>query len=172
MATDGDEDRETCEAMALPTAARSGPVSHAVFQLTRLTRTIIATLLRPLGLYPGQELVMMYLWDRGPLRQTDLVRLTSSDAPTMTRMIQRLEHAGFVRRFPSPEDKRAHLIEATPASRGLRDQIEGVWREIEELTVGDLSEAERATVLRVVQGLEHRLAGAVMGSAGSGPLTP
>lgn len=115
---------------------------------------------------------MMYLWDRGPLRQTDLVRLTSSDAPTMTRMIQRLEHAGFVRRFPSPEDKRAHLIEATPASRGLRDQIEGVWREIEELTVGDLSEAERATVLRVVQGLEHRLAGAAMGSTGRDPLIP
>ncbi|MUL78160.1 MarR family winged helix-turn-helix transcriptional regulator [Mycolicibacterium sp. CBMA 226] len=172
MATEGTANPETCEAMALPTAARSGPVSHAVFQLTRLTRTIVATLLRPLGLYPGQELVMMYLWDRGPLRQTDLVRLTSSDAPTMTRMIQRLEHAGFVRRFPSPEDKRAHLVEATPASRGLRDQIEGVWRQIEEMTVGGLSDAERTTVLRVVQGLEHRLAGAALGSNDGDTLTP
>lgn len=150
------------EPTMLPTAARSGPVSHAVFQLTRVTRTVVASLLRPLGLYPGQELVMMYLWDLGPLRQTDLAQLTSSDAPTMTRMIQRLEHAGFVRRFPSPEDKRAHLVEATPASRGLQQQIEGVWSQIEEMTVGGLSEAERATVLRVVQGLECRLARAAM----------
>lgn len=150
------------EPTMLPTAARSGPVSHAVFQLTRVTRTVVASLLRPLGLYPGQELVMMYLWDLGPLRQTDLAQLTSSDAPTMTRMIQRLEHAGFVRRFPSPEDKRAHLVEATPASRGLQQQIEGVWGQIEEMTVGGLSEAERATVLRVVQGLECRLARAAM----------
>ena len=150
------------EPTMLPTAARSGPVSHAVFQLTRVTRTVVAGLLRPLGLYPGQELVMMYLWDLGPLRQTDLAQLTSSDAPTMTRMIQRLEHAGFVRRFPSPEDKRAHLVEATPASRGLQQQIEGVWSQIEEMTVGGLSEAERATVLRVVQGLECRLARAAM----------
>ena len=150
------------EPTTLPTAARSGPVSHAVFQLTRVTRTVVASLLRPLCLYPGQELVMMYLWDLGPLRQTDLAQLTSSDAPTMTRMIQRLEHAGFVRRFPSPEDKRAHLVEATPASRGLQQQIEGVWGQIEEMTVGGLSEAERATVLRVVQGLECRLARAAM----------
>ncbi len=38
---------------------------------------------------------MMYLWDLGPQRQVDLVRLTGSDAATMTRMIQRLEHAGL-----------------------------------------------------------------------------
>ncbi|OKH85753.1 transcriptional regulator [Mycobacterium sp. ST-F2] len=172
MVTESIEGGEACEAMALPTAARSGPVSHAVFQLTRLTRTIVATLLRPLGLYPGQELVMMYLWDRGPLRQTDLVRLTSSDAPTMTRMIQRLEHAGFVRRFPSPEDKRAHLVEATPASRGLRDQIEGIWRQMEEMTVGGLDDQERDAVLRVVQGLAHRLAGSAMESTDDELLTP
>ncbi len=171
MTTENVEGGETCEALASPTAARSGPVSHAVFQLTRLTRTIVATLLRPLGLYPGQELVMMYLWDRGPLRQTDLVRLTSSDAPTMTRMIQRLEHAGFVRRFPSSEDKRAHLVEATPASRGLQHQIEDVWRQLEEMTVGGLDDQERDTVLRVVEGLGHRLAGAAMGP-GRDLLTP
>lgn len=162
MVKEGSERPGLDEAPELPTAARSGPVSHAVFQLTRVTRTVIATLLRPLGLYPGQELVMMYLWDLGPLRQTDLVQLTSSDAPTMTRMIQRLEHAGFVRRFPSPEDKRAHLVEATPASRGLRQQIEGIWSQIEEMTVGGMTDDERETVLRVVRGLECRLARAAM----------
>lgn len=151
------ESQSIDETTVLPGAARSGPVSHAIFQVTRLTRTIAATLLRPLGLYPGQELVMMYLWDLGPLRQTDLVRLTSSDAPTMTRMIQRLEHAGFVRRFPSPSDKRAHLVEATPASRGLQQQVEDLWSELEEMTVGGLTDDEQATVLRVVEGLEQRL---------------
>jgi DNA-binding MarR family transcriptional regulator len=115
-------------------------------------------LLRPVGLYPGQEIVMMYLWDLGPQRQVDLVRLTSSDAATMTRMIRRLEHAGFVRRSPSTKDKRAFLIEATPASRGLRKQIEDIWSHVEEITVGGLSNHERQTVLRVVEDLENRLA--------------
>jgi DNA-binding MarR family transcriptional regulator len=73
-------------------------------------------------------------------------------------MIRRLEHAGFVRRSPSTKDKRASLIEATPASRGLRKQIEDIWSHVEEITVGGLSNHERQTVLRVVEDLENRLA--------------
>jgi DNA-binding MarR family transcriptional regulator len=74
---------------------------------------------------------------------------------TMTRMIRRLEHAGFVRRSPSTKDKRAFLIEATLASRGLRKQIADIWSQVEEITVGGLK--KRQTVLRVVEGLENRL---------------
>jgi DNA-binding MarR family transcriptional regulator len=157
MAKEGADRQLTDAESALSSVALRGPVSHAVFRVARLSRMIIANLLRPFGLYPGQELVMMYLWDLGPLRQADLVRLTSSDAATMTRMIQRLEHAGFVRRSPSLEDKRAHLVEATPASRGLRQQLEDVWSQMEEMTVGGLNDQDRATVLRVVEGLEKRL---------------
>jgi MarR family transcriptional regulator, organic hydroperoxide resistance regulator len=148
-------------AMSVPSTARRAPVSHAIFRVARLTRMIAASLLRPVGLYPGQEIVMMYLWDLGPQRQVDLVRLTGSDAATMTRMIRRLEHAGFVRRSPSAEDKRAFLVEATPASRGLRKAIEDIWSQVEEITVGCLSNHERQTVLRVVEDLENRLSRAV-----------
>ena len=156
--TRGNEDSQSADAaMSLPTTAQRAPVSHAVFRVARLSRMIGANLLRPVGLYPGQEIVMMYLWDLGPQRQADLVRLASSDAATMTRMIRRLEHAGFVRRSPAVDDKRAFLIEATPASRGLRKQIEDIWSEIEEITVGGLSGQERQTVLRVIEGLENRL---------------
>lgn len=162
MMADSTEGSACDTAAGLPSAARGGPVAYAVFRVTRLTRMIIGNLLRPLGLYPGQEIVMMYLWDHGPLRQADLVNLTSSDAATMTRMIRRLEHAGFVRRSPSPDDKRASLIEATPASRGLRQQIEDIWTEIEEITVGGLSKEDRQAVLRVVEGLEDRLSRATM----------
>jgi DNA-binding MarR family transcriptional regulator len=144
-------------AMSVPTTARRAPVSHAIFRVARLTRMIGASLLRPVGLYPGQEIVMMYLWDLGPQRQVDLVRLTGSDAATMTRMIRRLEHAGFVRRSPSTEDKRAFLIEATPASRSLRNQIGDFWSQVEEISVGGLSDQERQNVLRVIENMEERL---------------
>ena len=154
----GSKDAQSIDAAkSLPSTARRAPVSHAIFRVARLTRMLAASLLRPVGLYPGQEIVMMYLWDLGPQRQVDLVRLTGSDAATMTRMIQRLEHAGFVRRSPSAEDKRAFLIEATPASRGLRKQIEDIWTQAEEIIVGGLSKQERQTVLRVVEDLENRL---------------
>jgi MarR family transcriptional regulator, organic hydroperoxide resistance regulator len=150
----------------LPAAALGGPISHAIFRVSRLHKMMAGNLLRRVGLHPGQELVMMYLWELGPLRQTDLIRLLDSDAATMTRTIQRLEHAGFVRRSPLADDKRAFLIEPTAAGRALRPQVEQIWNQLEQIAVGGASERERQTILRVLKGLEERLTCA---AAQSGP---
>src|SRR6476646_3709979 len=104
----------------VPGAASGGPVSHAIFRLARLHRMFAGQLLRRIGLHPGQELVMMHLWELGPQRQADLISLLDAAAATMTRTIRRLEHAGFVRRVPLADDQRASLIEPTAASRALR----------------------------------------------------
>jgi DNA-binding MarR family transcriptional regulator len=102
-------------------------------------------------------MVMMYLWELGPQRQTDLIGLIDSDAATMTRTIQRLEHAGFVRRSPCADDKRAYLIESTAAGRALRPQVEQIWNQLEEIVVGGAGERERQTLRRVLDGIEERL---------------
>jgi MarR family transcriptional regulator, organic hydroperoxide resistance regulator len=141
----------------VPAAALGGPISHAIFRISRLHKMMAGNLLRRLGLHPGQEMVMMYLWELGPQRQTDLIRLLDSDAATMTRTIQRLEHAGFVRRSPCADDKRAYLIEPTAAGRALRPQVEQTWNQLEEIVVRGASERERQTTKRVLESLEERL---------------
>nr|WP_189986305.1 MarR family winged helix-turn-helix transcriptional regulator [Streptomyces capoamus] len=141
----------------LPSAARTGKVSHAIFRVARLHRMLAGQLLRRAGLHPGQELVMMHLWEQGPQRQTDLVRLLDSDAATMTRTIRRLERAGFVRRRPSPTDKRAALIEVTPAGHALRTSVERLWAELEAHTLGDLGPEDQDTALRVLERFETNL---------------
>jgi DNA-binding MarR family transcriptional regulator len=141
----------------VPAAALGGPISHALFRVARLHRMMAGNLLRPVGLHPGQELVMMYLWELGPQRQTDLIRLLDSDAATMTRTIQRLEHAGFVRRSPDADDKRAYMIEPTPAGRALRPQVEQIWNQLEEIVAGGAGQRERLTIQRVLEGMEERL---------------
>ncbi|MFD7613689.1 MarR family winged helix-turn-helix transcriptional regulator [Streptomyces sp. NPDC059828] len=141
----------------VPGAASSGPISHAIFRLARLHRMFAGQLLRRIGLHPGQELVMMHLWELGPQRQIDLVRLMDSDAATMTRTVRRLEQAGFVRRRPSPTDKRASLIEPTAASHALRREVERVWSQLEDISTTDLSDAERAGALATLERLEQNL---------------
>jgi MarR family transcriptional regulator, organic hydroperoxide resistance regulator len=142
----------------VPDAALGAPIGHALYRVARLHRMMAGNLLRRVGLHPTQELVMMYLWDLGPQRQTDLIRLLDSDAATMTRTIRRLERAGFVRRSPSPDDKRAHRIEPTPAGRALRPEVEQIWNELDEIIVGDGGERERKTIRRTLDGMEERLA--------------
>ncbi|MFC9815258.1 MarR family winged helix-turn-helix transcriptional regulator [Streptomyces virginiae] len=141
----------------VPAAAGGGPISHAIFRLARLHRMYAGQLLRRIGLHPGQELVMMHLWELGPQRQTDLVRLLDSDAATMTRTVQRLEQAGFVRRRPSPTDKRASLIEPTAASHALRREVEQSWSQLEELVATGLTPDERTEALHTLERLEHNL---------------
>ncbi|PBC93064.1 DNA-binding MarR family transcriptional regulator [Streptomyces sp. Ag82_O1-15] len=142
----------------VPVATQGGPVSHAIFRVARLHRMIGGQLLRPLGLHPGQEMIMMHLWERGPQRLTDLVHLLDSDAATMTRSIKRLENAGFVRRRPHPQDKRAIIIEPTSASQALRAKVEEFWSELEDVTTSALTPHQHAEALRSLQLIEDTLA--------------
>ncbi|WP_420822176.1 MarR family winged helix-turn-helix transcriptional regulator [Streptomyces antioxidans] len=151
----------------VPTAAGGGPVSHAIFRLARLHRMLAGQLLRRIGLHPGQELVMMHLWELGPQRQTDLVRLLDSDAATMTRTVRRLEQAGFVRRSPSPTDRRATIIEPTVASQALRREVERIWSQLEDMSTAGLSDEERTAALRTLERLEGNLVQAATDSAGA-----
>jgi DNA-binding MarR family transcriptional regulator len=93
----------------------------------------------------------------GPQRQTDLVRLLGSDAATMTRTVQRLENAGFVRRRRSPSDKRATIVEPTAASNALRQEVERAWLDLEASTVNDLTPKEQAEALEVLGRIEESL---------------
>ncbi|HKV18824.1 MAG TPA: MarR family transcriptional regulator [Mycobacterium sp.] len=155
--SDGTGKPTTRSGVPLPAAAANGPISHAIFRVARLHRMIAGHLLREVGLHPGQEVVMMHLWQAGPQRQADLVRVLNSDAATMTRTVRRLENAGFVRRVPTPSDKRAYLIEPTPASNPLRERVEDIWARLEDAAVGDLEASEREVIEGSLLTLEARL---------------
>lgn len=142
----------------VPDAAHGGPVSHAVFRLARLHKLTAGHLLRPLGLHPGQELVLMRLWEVGPQKQADLAAVMESDSATITRTVQRLVRAGLVRKTPSTTDRRATIIEPTRESLALRRRVEQAWEDLEARTVGDLRGDEREEVLRVLGRLETNLA--------------
>ncbi|KAA0931563.1 MarR family winged helix-turn-helix transcriptional regulator [Streptomyces apricus] len=142
---------------SLPSAARGGPVSHAISRVARLHRAAAAKLLRGAGIYPGQELVMMLLWDRGPLRQSDLIKALELDPSTVTKMLQRLEQAGHVRRRPDPRDGRAVLVEAAEGNRGLHDEVAHAWTGLEEHTLAGLSPAERTQLAALLARVETNL---------------
>lgn len=135
----------------------SGPLSLAVFSLARAHRALAADLLRPLGLHPGQELLLMFLWEHGPQRQTDLAEHVATDSASMTRTVQRLERAGFVRRRPSPDDRRVTLVEPTPASLALRPRVGEVWAQLERATAGDLDPARRDEAASLLRTLEQNV---------------
>ena len=140
--------------------AELAPLSHAIFRVARLHKMMAGQLLRGIGLYPAQELVMMRLWTAGPQRHVDLVRMLESEAPTMTRTIQRLEKAGLVRTSRSSEDRRSIIVEATERSLSLRKGVEDAWKELEARTVGGWDPERQNEILAALAALESNLVGA------------
>jgi DNA-binding MarR family transcriptional regulator len=138
-------------------SAAVGPVSHAIFRVARLHKELAGRLLRELGLYPGQELLLMQLWDGGPQRQVDVIRILGSDAATMTRSVQRLEKAGLVSRSRNESDGRSVIIAATSASEPLRAKVKAVWGTLEQATVGEMSATDQDGAVNVLSRLEGNL---------------
>jgi len=155
--------------VASSSAASGGPVSNALIRVTRLHVMRIRQLLQGLGLHPGHELLLMHLWDTGPQRQTDLAAEFDTDSASMTRTVQRLERAGFVRRRPDPVDGRATLVESTPAGMALRGRVERLWARLEADTVGDMPASQERQLLRGLQDLEANLLSATIGDTTSIP---
>jgi DNA-binding MarR family transcriptional regulator len=150
----------SCAAITLPGRA-NGPLNLAIVRVAKLHHQLARQIMRRWSLHPGQELIMMHLWEHGPQRQVDLIRSLDSDAATMTRSVRRLERAGFVRRHPCETDRRAIIVEATPASQALRAEVENLWPRLEELTAAGLSEGEYADAVELLGKLAANLLQAI-----------
>ncbi|MFJ6367946.1 MarR family winged helix-turn-helix transcriptional regulator [Streptomyces virginiae] len=151
------EPRPVTQCAAVPSAVLDGPVSHAISRVARLHRITAGRALRNLGLHPGQEFLMMHLWDCGAVRQSELIKALGLDPSTVTKMLQRLEQSGHVRRRPDPADRRASLVEATDASRELLVEVREAWGELERQTLDGLDAAERAELTRLLGKVEATL---------------
>ncbi|UQU68101.1 MarR family winged helix-turn-helix transcriptional regulator [Couchioplanes caeruleus] len=147
-----------------PEALPGGPISHAIARLARIHQLLAGRLLRELGLHPSQELLLMRLWESGPQRQADLAAELGTDSAGTTRIVQRLEAAGYVNRRPDPNDRRASLVVSTPAGDALRTSVECIWAQLEELTVGDMSPSEQEVALASLLRLEENVLATEEGS--------
>ena len=111
----------------------------------------------------------MHLWEAGPQRPTELMRVFDTDSASMTRSVQRLERAGLVSREADPDDRRATRVRSTPAGFELRTVIEQVWADLEARTTAGMSDRQRAQLLVQLGRAEQSLsAGQQSGEVGVG----
>jgi DNA-binding MarR family transcriptional regulator len=76
---------------------------------------------RPNGIdiSPEQWTVLLYLWEKDGVTQQELCNATYKDKPSMTRLINNMEHRDLVRRDANDNDKRVNLIHLTEKGKGL-----------------------------------------------------
>ncbi|MFG1619975.1 MarR family winged helix-turn-helix transcriptional regulator [Nonomuraea wenchangensis] len=126
-------------------------LSYALITLMKRHRNQLAAALVPLGLHVGQEMLLNQLWREDGLTQSELIARLGVEPPTVTKTLQRLERAGFVRRSPDPGRPRLIRVHLTEAGRALRDPVERIWHELDEDLQRDLDATERDVLSRLIR---------------------
>jgi MarR family transcriptional regulator, organic hydroperoxide resistance regulator len=99
------------------------------FALSVAARNVVAVyrpVLEPLGLTHPQYLVMLALWQHGPLSVKDLSGLLQLDPGTLSPLLKRLEAAGLLRRERDATDQRNLALALTDKGRALRTEAEKI----------------------------------------------
>ncbi len=96
------------------------------FFLGRSRKTFILALeaeLAPYDISSSQWAVILNLANGNASTAGDLAKFMRYDPGGMTRLLDRLERKGFLRRVPSPDDRRSMQLELTAAGKALRPKI-------------------------------------------------
>ena len=144
--------------MAKRPAREPDDLNVKLMRVARAHRTLAASLLSQVGLHPGQEALLMELWDHDGRTQADLAESLGVEPPTVTKMLQRMEHADLVDRRPDATDRRAIRVHLTSKGRRLKGKVEKLWAELEARTVAGLSDRQQSSLRSLLNALERNLA--------------
>jgi len=111
-----------------------------------------------LGLHPGQDALLRCLWSSDGQTQSDLVEQLGVEAPTVTKMVHRLEAAGFVKRRPHPTDRRATQVWLTASGRAIRPDVQKVRNRVNRKLAAGLSPRQQDTLASLLTKVNDNLA--------------
>ena len=126
-------------------------LAETLLGFVRALRARQAVLLAAHGLHPGQDALLVRLWQQPGLRQVDLAEQLGVEAPTITRMVRRLERGGLVERRRDPDDGRTLRIHPTPRARLLEVMVRRTWSDLDEQLIAALGPGDAERFRRLAQ---------------------
>jgi DNA-binding MarR family transcriptional regulator len=127
-------------------------------QVARNARTALSRHLLDLGLYAGQDGVMLALDGNDGQTPGAIAASLGVKAPTITKTIGRLSAQGFVRREGSPDDGRMMLVFLTEAGRDQIKSVRKSQRRTEKAAFLDLKKKDIALLLELLSRIDANIA--------------
>jgi DNA-binding MarR family transcriptional regulator len=110
-----------------PQKVTAGGMHSALGYLIAMTQRrlheVLEQELQPLDLTAAQFVVIIRLFQQPGMTASDFCRILDYDPGAMKRLLDRIEHKGFIRRTRNPQDKRAVHLELTESGRQLQPEI-------------------------------------------------
>ena len=135
----------------------SAGVTDAITSTYRILLRETEELLSKEGVTLAQLQVLKCVAEKGPLQMKGISESMLVTSPNITGLVDRLERRGFVRRTTDGRDRRATVIELTPAGRSLQRKVSSKYRDfvneaLQVLTVDEQEELHHA-LLKLQDGM-------------------
>ena len=92
----------------------------ALYSSSLLMTKLYKPVLGALGLTYPQYLALLVLWEADAISVSELGERLYLDSGTLTPLLKRMEHAGWLTRERATDDERRVVVALTPAGRALR----------------------------------------------------
>ena len=112
----------------------------------------------PYGLKPFHTSYIRHICRNPGISQEGLAQRIFVNKSNVARQVSFLEEKGYIRREPSPDDKRIMQLYPTEQALALFDPIGDILKEWDGILTQDLTEEEIETVSRVLIKMKHRAA--------------
>jgi MarR family transcriptional regulator for hemolysin len=125
-------------------------------RLGRLWRQQLDARLLARGVSYSRWVALAYLSRGGNgMNQKDLAAYMGIEAPTLVRLLDRLEIEGLVERRPHPVDRRAKAVHLTTAASPVLAQFDEVAAEVRSALLADIDETDLSTCLGVLEQIDR-----------------
>jgi DNA-binding MarR family transcriptional regulator len=124
--------------------------------LTRELRTLVETQLAPLGL-TSQQAALLLMAGRSVVSPAQVAAEIGTDTAGMTRLLDRLERKGLVRRTRHPDDRRSVVIEVTEQGRALVPKLPPIFGRVSRQLFQGFSPAELEQLIGLLQRVRTNL---------------
>lgn len=103
-----------------------------------------------LGLTARQYNYLSVIYVEGSVTTNEIGRLIHTASPSVTSMMNSLEHAGLIARHGNPEDGRSSIVRLTPRGKALYERAFQLHHDPIEETLAALSEREREELVKLL----------------------
>jgi DNA-binding MarR family transcriptional regulator len=134
-----------------------------------LNRHLMMAMLAEEETHPAQAGCLLALSRSDGVSQSDLATMLHVSRPTVTSMLQKMEAASLIERRADEHDQRVTRIFLSPSGVEVAERMRKVHARIIASTVGEMPEADRVELLRLLEALNERAVAALQRAGGTNP---
>ena len=122
-------------------------------------RTALDRRLRPLGYSRSRWMVLLHISRNDAISLGELAERLGIEAPTLVRLVDRMETDGLISRRASETDRRVKHLHLSPAGRKEVERIKACAANLRREILAEIEQAEIGVTLNVLQKIRSKLEG-------------